>query len=232
MPRHKVSRIPEFREVVYDSRTWELLSSLRAKAVKVIRALSNCGLNAVVHGSLARGDVTQSSDVDVVVSYLVQPYRVVLCLEGAGFIAHKQYIVKATPAATPKAYIELDAEGREVVSFPLQELSPTEWGFYRFGGVITLQELESGVRVPGVNKNLVLIIPTDRGHLESPVVNHEGYVAFLLGVSINVVHERVRLLLRRDRIGRTGTYLKYVLNAGESFEEALSKLMKEGRLSL
>lgn len=231
IPRHKVQKTPEFREVIYGDPTWKLLGELRAKAVKVVEALNDCGFNAVVHGSLARGDVTPSSDIDVVITYLVQPYKVVLCLENSGFTIYKQYIVKATPAATPKAYIELDADGREVVSFPLQETTHTEWEFYRFGGAVTLHELRNNIRVPGVNKNLILIIPTDRGHVETPVINYEGYVASVLGVSINIVHERVRLLTRRDRLGRTGTYLTYVLKMNENFEEAIAKLKKKGKLS-
>ncbi|MEM0014270.1 MAG: nucleotidyltransferase domain-containing protein [Zestosphaera sp.] len=232
VPRHKVQRAPEFREVIYGPATWELLRRLRVKAIKIVEALNGCGFNAIVHGSLARGDVTPSSDVDVVITYLIQPYRAVLCLEDSGFTIYKQYVVKATPAATPKAYMELDADGKEVVSFPLQETTNTEWEFYRFGGTVALHELRSGVRVPGVNKNLVLIIPTDRGHIEAPVIDYEAYVASILGVSINVVHERVRLLTRRDRLGRTGTYLTYVLKTNESFEEALTKLKKEGKLTL
>jgi len=232
VPRHKIQRIPEFREVVYDEGRWDLLARLRSRATRIVEDLGSCGVSAAAHGSLARGDVTPTSDIDVVITYLTQPYRIVFCLERLNYIIHKQYIVKATPASTPKAYIELDPEGREVVSFPLKKTNPTEWEFYKFGGLVTLEELRKNVRKPGVNKNLVLIIPTERGHLEVPVINYEGYVASVLGVSINVVNERVRLLSRRDEVGRTGTYLKYVLKIGESFEEALARLAKEGKLRL
>ncbi|MEM1665616.1 MAG: nucleotidyltransferase domain-containing protein [Zestosphaera sp.] len=232
VPRHKIQRIPEFREVIYDEKRWDLLAKLRSRALHIIEDLSSCGISAVAHGSLARGDVTPTSDVDIVITYLTQPYKITFCLEKLNYSIHKQYIVKATPASTPKAYIELDVEGREVISFPLKESSPTEWEFYKFGGIVTLEDLRKNVRKPGVNKNLVLIVPTERGHRETPVISYEGYVASLLGVSINVVNERVRLLSRRDQVGRTGTYLKYVLRIGESIEEALSKLIKEGRLEL
>lgn len=231
-PRHKVKRIPEFREVLYDEKRWELLARLRSRALHIIKDLINCGLSAVAHGSLARGDVTPTSDVDIVMTYPIQPYKLVFCLEKHYYTIRKQYIVQATPASTPKAYVELDPEGREVISFPLKETSPAEWEFYKFGGFVTLEELKMNVRKPGVNKNLILIIPTEKGHLEAPVINYEGYVASVLGVSINIVNERVRLLSRRDRVGRTGTYLKYILKIGESFEEALSRLAKEGKLKI
>lgn len=232
VPRHKIQKVPEFREVIYDEKRWDLLAKLRSRAIRLAEDLSRCGINAVAHGSLARGDVTPTSDVDMVVTYLIQPYKIIFCLEKHNHTIHKQYIVKATPASTPKAYVELDVEGREVISFPLKETSPTEWEFYKFGGIVTLEDLRKNIRKPGVNKNLILIVPTEKGHREAPVISYEGYVASVLGVSINVVNERVRLLSRRDQIGRTGTYLKYVLRIGESFEEALSKLIKEGKLEL
>ena len=231
-PRHKIQRVPEFKEVIYDQKRWSLLNELRSRALSIIEDLSSCGLNAVAHGSLARGDVTPTSDIDIAITYLTQPYKVMVCLEKHNYTVHKQYIVQATPASTPKAYVELDPEGREVISFPLKESSPTEWEFYKFGGIVTFEELKKNVRKPGVNKNLILIIPTEKGHLEAPVINYEGYVASVLGVSINIVNERVRLLRRRDQVGRTGTYLKYVLGIGENFEEALSKLAEEGKLKL
>ncbi|MEM1600523.1 MAG: DNA polymerase subunit beta, partial [Sulfolobales archaeon] len=83
--------------------------------------------------------------------------------------------------------------------------------------------------VPGVNKQLILIIPTEFGHVEYPVIGYEGYVAKVVGISVETVRERVEVLSRRDRVGRTGVYLKYFLRADEGFDEALSTLMKNRR---
>ncbi|MEM0320608.1 MAG: hypothetical protein QXS67_04270, partial [Candidatus Nezhaarchaeales archaeon] len=45
-----------------------------------------------------------------------------------------------------------------------------------------------------------------------------------VGVSLDVVQERIKVLMRRDEVGRTGVYLKYEVNPHESFEEALMTL--------
>ena len=78
--------------------------------------------------------------------------------------------------------------------------------------------------MPGVDKRLMLIEPTPRGHVESPVAGREGQVARLLGVDTRIVTERVRTLERRRSVGRTGVFLKHTLEPGEGFGEALHRL--------
>ncbi len=219
--------VPEFRKVVYGPERWKRLKMLRYRAAEIMKTLLRCGMRGVAYGSIARGDVTRESDIDIVIPYVVEPYRIELCLENAGLNVSLKYIVQATPSSTPKAYIELDPEGKETISFPLKSLSPREWEFYNFGGLLTLESLLKNVRVAGVSKNLILIIPSEDGHLEAPVIGYEGFTAKQLGVSIETVLERVRVLRKRDRYGRTGVYLKYVLRPTESFEEAIKDLRLE-----
>ncbi len=226
VPKHKVVRTPEFREVRYSEDRWELLRKFRRDALELMEKLITCGFNPIVHGSIARGDVGPDSDIDVVIPYTVKPYEVELCLEMSNLKPTSKYIVQATPASTPKAYIELDPKGLKNISFPLEDLSPREYEFYLFGGLLNLKDLIRGVRVPGVNKQLVLIIPRDYGHDELPVVGYEGYVARVVRVSLETVKERVEVLSRRDEFGRTGVYLKYVLRPDETFDEALRTLIK------
>jgi predicted nucleotidyltransferase len=90
-----------------------------------------------------------------------------------------------------------------------------------------LDDLRKGVRTPGVDKRLKLIEPTDRGHRESPVIGREGYVARLLGISVETVIERVRVLTRRREHGRTGVFLKVELNPEDSVEEAVARVARE-----
>jgi len=71
---------------------------------------------------------------------------------------------------------------------------------------------------------LMLIEPTLKGHIESPVAGREGEVARLLGVNSRIVMERVRTLERRRAVGRTGVYLKHILEPDEGFGEALHRL--------
>jgi hypothetical protein len=93
--------------------------------------------------------------------------------------------------------------------------------FYRFGGSLGRKELQEGSRVPGVDKRLMLIEPTKRGHISTPVVGNEELVAKKVGVNLKIVEERVKILMRRDTVGRTGVYLKRSLGPDDTFESVL-----------
>jgi predicted nucleotidyltransferase len=227
MGRTRVRSIPEFREVVYGDDHWRLLKELRIKAREVMEIFVKHGLQVWVHGSIARGDVWEKSDVDVVIPIKTPGLIVEHILEESGFKPFSRYIIAATPTTTPKGIIYLDDEERVSVSFPLFDYKPREVEFYKYSGVLTYSQLLADERVPGVNKNLVLIMPTESGHLEAPVPGYEDYVAKVLGVSVDIVRERVEVLTRRDQVGRTGIFAKIALAPGESFEEAIERLLRE-----
>jgi len=130
--------------------------------------------------------------------------------------------VQATPTYAAKAHIEIDENTS--ISFPLTQMRKVEREFYRFGGEATLKDLEAGSRVAGINKQLIVIEPTEKGHRESAVVGREEQVAKLLGITAETVKNRVHTLLRRDDVGRTGVFLKRELRENETFEEALKKV--------
>jgi len=218
----KPVRRPEACEVIYDEGRWRLLAALRARAAEVMETLEARGISCIVHGSVARGDVKPTSDVDVFVPNPPASAVIEAALELAGFKPMRRLLVQATPAYVPKAYIEIDE--RTCVSFPLAKMRPVEWEFYAFGGKLDLRGLKAGLRVPGVDKRLMLIEPTERGHVESSIIGREGEVAKLLGISVQAVMDRVRALLRRDEEGHTGVFLKRELAPGESFEAVLADL--------
>ncbi len=224
MVREKVVRRQEYVEIIYDEERWILLQRLRRKALELLRTLRKGGIYAIVHGSIARGDVWEGSDIDVFIPYPFHSYMVEYLLESNGYTIYSRYIAIATPNSTPKAYIILDPQEKITVSYPLLKPTTRELEFYKFGGSLSLEELEKNKRVPGVDKRLVLIEPTEYGHRESPVIGREAEVASILGISVDTVLERVRVLTRRDEIGRTGVFVKYVLSPDESFEEALMKI--------
>ncbi|MEN2999056.1 MAG: nucleotidyltransferase domain-containing protein [Acidilobaceae archaeon] len=213
-------------EVVYDPSRWRALAEKREAARRLMRALLPSYANTVVHGSVARGDVREESDVDVAILDVPNPTIVELMLERAGLRVVKREIVQATPSYVPKVYLYLRWDEREVVSYPLAPLRKREREFYKWGGECTLEDLERGRRVPGVDKRLLLIEPTERGHLESPVEGREDYVARLLDISPETVRERVRVLTRRREHGRTGVFLKAELGE-ETVEEAVERLSRE-----
>jgi predicted nucleotidyltransferase len=218
----KPARRPEFREVLYNSDRWILLQQLRNKATKIMKPLDESYLENLVHGSIARGDVSRKSDIDIFITSDQSSFSVETALEKAGISVNKRFVVQATPTYAMKAHIEID-EGT-TVSFPLMKMRKVEKEFYRFGGEANLEQLEKDTRVLGVDKRLMLIEPTEEGHLESTVSGREEQVAKMLGVSTETVSDRVHALIRRDEIGRTGVFIKEELADEETFEMALKRL--------
>jgi len=212
----------EILEVVYDKERWRTLRRLRSKAIRVMDALDRAYIKSVTHGSIARGDVSHKSDVDIFIPQKVPSFLVETTLERAGIPINRRILIQATPTYAIKAYIEVDE--RTSVSFPLVNLRPVERDFYKFGGEVNLSMLKANVRVPGVDKRLMLIEPTPKGHVESTIIGKEEAVAHLLGISLNTVLDRVRTLTRRGEIGRTGVFLKRELTPDENLEEVLKNL--------
>ena len=221
----KPTRVWDRVERVYDNSHWELFRTLRVKAHAVMRALVEEQISSMVHGSVARGDVDSYSDVDVVIPYVVPSHRVEVSLGIRGFDLYSRRIAQATPSHAPKAHIYLDSEERVSVTFPLLNLRSLELEFFKFGGLIDIGLLKNEARVPGCTKRLTLIEPTLQGHIESPVIGHETEVAEKVGVSVDIVKERTRVLTRRDKIGRTGIFQLTELKKDETFERALKRLV-------
>jgi len=218
----KPTRRGDYREIVYDSKRWLLLRNLREKAAVLMEALEAFHFKPVVHGSIARGDVKQSSDVDVFVPEVQNSFLVETALEKAKIRVSARLMVQATPLYAMKAHIEVDEQSS--VTFPLMQMRKVEREFYRFGGELNLAQLKADVRVCGVDKRLMLIEPTMFGHVESSIVDREELAAKTLGASIETVFDRVRALTKRDVTGRTGVFVKKELSVDETFELALKRL--------
>jgi predicted nucleotidyltransferase len=221
----KPKKQAEYKEVIYSSARWALLEALREKARRIMQALEVFRLRVVVHGSVARGDVTGNSDVDVFVAGLPSSFLVETALERANISISSRLLVQATPNYAMKAHIEVDS--KLSVSFPLMRMRRVEREFYSFGGEVNLQQLKKGVRSLGVDKRLMLIEPTGKGHVESSIIGCEAQTAKRLGISVETVFDRAHTLLKRDEVGRTGVFVKKELDSSETFELALKRLMDE-----
>lgn len=212
----------EYKEVIYDQEDWRLLMDLRAEASKIMEALHRSDIYCITHGSIARGDVSEKSDIDIFIPYVLPSFTVEMALENSGIQINRRILVQATPTYAVKAHIEIDEQ--RCISFPLVKLRPIERDFYKFGGEINLSRLRKNIRVKGVNKRLMLVEPTPNGHIESTIIGREEFVARLLDVSPDIVLNRVQTLLRRDEVGRTGVFIERELSPEETFEMALKKL--------
>lgn len=222
--RRKTAEMGERREVVYDYGRWETFRRLRARAREVLEALESAGLDAVVFGSVARGDVSPASDVDVFIPQVASSMQVLLALDQYHVLGTT--ITQATPRALVKAIVEL--EDNTTVAFPLIQPREVELEFYRFGGAVGPGGVRRELRVPGVDKRLMLIEPTPVGHVETPLSDlAPGVVAKKLNVSQRIVEERMRVLERRADVGRTGVYLIRQIAPDESVEQVLAGLIAE-----
>ncbi len=218
-------------EVEYDTERWTILAEKREKARRIILALTRSIQPdlIVVHGSVARGDVTQHSDVDIAIVEPVAPGIVEEVLRASGIPPYKKMVIQATPRSTPKAYFILKPDESEVVSVPLSRLQPREREFYAWGGEANIRDLMQGKRVPGVSKELKLIIPNEKGHVEEPVIGNEGRTASILNISQETVMERVRILTRRREHGKTGVYMKVEVPSDEPVEYVVRELLKRNK---
>ena len=221
----KPAKRAEHREIIYDSERWTLLQEKRNKAIWLMAALERSHLQSIVHGSVARGDVTEKSDIDVFIPEPSSSFQIETALETAKVTVINRLVVQATPTYNMKAHIEIDE--KTTVTFPLMNMRKVEREFYKFGGEAALSQLQSNVRVLGVDKRLMLIEPTETGHEETSIIGCEEHVAKTLGISVETVRDRVHALLKRDVVGRTGVFIKKELTANETFELALERLAKE-----
>ena len=134
----------------------------------------------------------------------------------------------ATPRDSIKLYIYLSEI--ECITLPLTKLGKTTMDFYSFGGKVDLEQLNGNIRVPGIDKRLILINPTSLGHEESSIINNEHIAAKEVGVSLDTIIERKKVLLRREKHGKTGVFLKKEININESVEEVLKNLANKKRM--
>ncbi len=214
------------KKVRYSGDQWKLLEEKRAIAANIMKTLADHGIDSVVYGSVARGDVKKTSDVDIFVPSTVPSYRIELALHDCTVLEKK--IVQATPNYAIKGEIVLENAN---ISFPLVKMRDKELDFYKFGGCMNLDSLMKKNRVAGVDKRLVLIIPLKDGHYEIPANELDvSELADFLGVGVEIVNERFRVLERRREIGRTGVFLSEIVHDFESFETKLKEIVDRNPL--
>ena len=221
--RRKTATMGQQQTVTYEQGQWELLENFRQMAAGVMYSLANAGFESYVYGSLARGDVSQTSDIDIIIPGVARSFMVELALDEHGITGRK--LVQATPGGLAKAHVYLP--GNTMVTFPLVGPTARELDFYAFGGQLGPDGLEDVVRnrVPGVDKRLMLIEPVPEGHIETPLSDLPlGSVARKVGVGQDIVEERIRVLNRRARVGITGVYLDRLLAPDEGFEVVLEEI--------
>ena len=217
-------RLNDDKMLVYSRSHWSLLETKRREAREIMTALSSREITSSVYGSVTRGDVHPESDVDIIIPYVISSHSVELALTMKGFKIYSKNIAQATPRHALKGHIYVDADEKNCVTFPLVPFRGLELEFYIFGGLLTLPTLIEAKRVPGCNKGLMFIQPTEQGHNEFSIVGREVEVAKILEVSLEIVQERVKILTRRKDLGRTGIVIFQRLEKDDVFEDVLRQL--------
>ena len=220
--KHSIILREHIENIVYSESDWQLLEEKRKSAIKLLEIFDKEGFNPFVHGSIARGDVHEMSDIDIIFLQEIPPYQIEIILNKNGYNHYFKEIIMATPSDSIKLYIHLSE--LESIAIPLTKFDASVTEFYTFGGKIDYNHLNSGIRVAGIDKRLVLIKPTLEGHEEISIIGNEAIVAKVVGISINTVNERKKVLLRREKHGRTGVFLKRKIQMNETTEEVLKKL--------
>jgi predicted nucleotidyltransferase len=219
--REKTVKLGGDREITYDDNHWNLFNNIREKSLELISVLNKSNINCFLHGSPARGDVNKNSDIDIVIFNLIPSFNIEISINEKYNIVERE-IIQATPNHNIKGHIHL--EDNISINFPLAKYSEREFDFYRFGGIINLRELSNNIRVPGVNKKLLLIKPTQKGHIEFPIINQQSRAIKILKLNPTIIQERIRVLTKRDKIGRTGIFLKSKLAPDDTFENKLKQI--------
>jgi uncharacterized protein len=222
MPRTKIQYEPIEHQEKYSTEHWDIFYSKRNSAKQITRHLHKAGFRFFVYGSVARGDVKLSSDLDIILFDQISSFQIEIALEQSNVQIIGKEIVQATPGDAIKGHIFLPNE--TAVTFFLSNANEVSYEFYRFGGAIDHKKLESDMRVPGVTKALTLILPNKEGHRELNLIGNESIAQKILGVHPKIIRVRKRVLLKRDKTGRTGVFLKKLLNLNQNFEEELKKI--------
>lgn len=219
MPREKVIRHIGREYHRYSEEEKKILSVLRAKAINILCVLERAGINAFVHGSVARGDVSSSSDVDIHIPVRIPSFQLEV-IEDFQFADRR--ILMGTPNSTIHGVMSIHND--TTISFPLSSPSERESEFYRFSGYLYVQDIQQNQRTPGVTKQLLLIEPEGDGYWISSITTNKHKAIKILSLSQRIIDERVRVLERRDIIGRTGVLLDHLLAPDENFESSLKRI--------
>ena len=228
MRRNKILR-DYFNTIVFSNDQLKLLQAKRERSKILLDMFVKEGLNPFIYGSIARGDIHKDSDIDMVIVQSIASYQIEIILERNGYNNYFREIIMATPGDTVKLYIYLNE--LESITIPLSKFDKKSVEFYDFGGKINLDQLRNNIRVPGIDKRLVLIQPTSVGYEESSIIGNEHLAAKQLSVNIDLINERKRVLLKREKFGKTGVFLKRQIEMNESTEDVLKKLVKRNSIA-
>lgn len=217
-----------YTSVIYSDDHWELLKSKRKRAIELLEMFSNESVKPYIYGSIARGNVHLDSDIDIIFLQQISTFKIELILHNNGYDQLFREIIMATPKDSIKLYIYLNE--LETITIPITKLDKNSIEFYDFGGKIKCQGLKSSIRVPGIDKRLILIKPNKVGHTEYSIIGREHLASKEVNVSLKTINERKKVLLKREKKGKTGVFLKKEIGLNQTTEEVLKLLANSNKI--
>ncbi len=194
----KPKRVWDTKEIIYDQTHWNILHRLRYKTKNILEKLKNHNIDSVVIGSVARGDVNKDSDIDIVLLNYIPTFFLENIFIGSGINIYHKTIVQATPNSVIKANIYLDK--KTSISIPLSKLTDLDYDFLKFTGSLSLDEIIIDKRVPGINKTLLFIQPTNKGHIEYSIIGSEYTIAKTLRISPQIIFQKKNYYLEETKL--------------------------------
>jgi len=217
MAREKTAKEVTEKDIVYSKKQWQIFERLRNEAKEILQCLKKNNIEAIIHGSLARGDVNAKSDIDVFIIDNISSFKLEMALEQNNILVYKKEIVQATAWQLIKSHYHIN--DYTTITFPLVKPKKQELDFYHFGGAITYNQIKKNMRVAGIDKRLMVIIPKETGHTEYSLIGNEKRASKDVKINQNIINERIDVLKRRDRIGRAGVFLKKEVPPDMSVEQ-------------
>ncbi|MHA1916854.1 MAG: nucleotidyltransferase domain-containing protein [Candidatus Ranarchaeia archaeon] len=224
MVREKVAQEGITREIEYSEDHWKRFHGIRSELKIILKSINPLFPN--FYGSIARGDIKPTSDIDIIFLDTKSEFQIEQFLSDLGLLLIDRKIVQATPLSVIKAQMEFKGRYDVAITWPLISFLPREVEFYYFGGIASLKDVEQEIRISGINKQLLFVEPTSSGHVETRIDDQNiASYAKKLKISVETIKERKRVLVRRDKFGRTGVFFKKNLQPEQSFGQALKELV-------
>ena len=102
MVKEKVAADSAQNHIVYSTQHWDHLKKIRESALSIMKAISH--LNPSIHGSICRGDVKESSDIDIIFFDVIPEFLIEKALQELDLVLVERTLVQATPLSAVKAH--------------------------------------------------------------------------------------------------------------------------------
>ncbi|MHA1359477.1 MAG: hypothetical protein ACTSQI_14805 [Candidatus Helarchaeota archaeon] len=121
--KEKVARHFLEGSIRYTEEHWALFQELRGNAYPILETLKSYA--PLLHGSIARGDISKTSDIDVILPRQVKEFQISAAMDAIDYTPSERWLVQATPLSAIKGVLVYTPTVS--VTFPLIPFYPREY---------------------------------------------------------------------------------------------------------